>query len=526
MPVQYESVLRTVSYSNTSEVPDTRDRTITFSATDSATGTGNGFNAAKTGTATKTVKVAAVNDAPVASNGSFERDEDAAYSGTLVATDVDGPALTYSLDSTSNANGSVTITNASTGAFTYTPAPNFNGTAFFTFAASDGSLTSNTGRVNITVHAVNDAPVNTVPGTQTTREDVTLTFSAATNNAISVTDVDAGNASIEVTLTAVNGKIQKPGSFNSTASQVLSGSVASINSVLDGLRFVPDTDFNGTASLTIATNDKGNTGNGGAKTDSDTISITVTPVNDVPSFTKGTNVEVFDNAGVVVVANWAANLSAGPANESGQTLNFVVSNNNNAIFATQPSISPNGTLTFKPNTISTATGTATVTVSLMDSGTTDNGGQNLSAAQTFTITVKRSNTAPVAANDSYSVNEDGTLDVQAAQGVLANDTDAEGNVLTAKLINSVANGSLSLNANGSFTYTPKANYFGSDSFTYRVSDGSLDSGVATVTIDVKAVNDAPVLVQPADATIKEAEEHSSERPPRTLTPPPPAWCSH
>ncbi len=111
----------------------------------------------------------------------------------------------------------------------------------------------------------------------------------------------------------------------------------------------------------------------------------------------------------------------------------------------------------------------------------------------FTYTSTSTNAAPVANNDSYSVNEDNTLTVPAAgvAGVLANDTDADGNSLTAIKVSGPANGTLTLNANGSFTYTPGANYRGTDSFTYKANDGTLDSNTATVTITVNPVNDAP-----------------------------------
>jgi VCBS repeat-containing protein len=103
------------------------------------------------------------------------------------------------------------------------------------------------------------------------------------------------------------------------------------------------------------------------------------------------------------------------------------------------------------------------------------------------------NTAPVANNDSYSTNEDTTLNV-AAPGVLTNDTDGEMDTLTASLVTSPSNaGSFTFNPDGSFSYTPNANFNGADSFTYKVSDGSLDSNTATVTITVTAVNDPPTI---------------------------------
>src|SRR5207344_3369561 len=73
-----------------------------------------------------------------------------------------------------------------------------------------------------------------------------------------------------------------------------------------------------------------------------------------------------------------------------------------------------------------------------------------------------------------------------------NDTDVDSVTLSATLVSSTTNGTLSFNADGSFTYTPNSDFFGSDSFTYQVNDGELDSGLATVSITINAVNDAPV----------------------------------
>ncbi|WP_372438696.1 hypothetical protein, partial [Pandoraea sputorum] len=123
-----------------------------------------------------------------------------------------------------------------------------------------------------------------------------------------------------------------------------------------------------------------------------TISGTITAVNDAPSFTQGGNVTVLEDAGAQTVTGWASNLSVGPGNESGQTLTFTVSNDNNALFSTQPAIVANGNLTF--TAAANASGTATVTVTLKDSGGTANGGVDTSAAQTFTITITGVNDAP------------------------------------------------------------------------------------------------------------------------------------
>ena len=108
----------------------------------------------------------------------------------------------------------------------------------------------------------------------------------------------------------------------------------------------------------------------------------------------------------------------------------------------------------------------------------------------MTLTVSAVNDAPAAAADAYSTAED-TARTVAAPGVLGNDSDPDGNPLTAVLGSGPSHGTLTLNANGAFTYTPAANYSGSDSFTYRASDGTLTSNLATVTLTVTAVNDAP-----------------------------------
>ena len=112
---------------------------------------------------------------------------------------------------------------------------------------------------------------------------------------------------------------------------------------------------------------------------------------------------------------------------------------------------------------------------------------------TVSITVNPVNDPPTAANDSYSTAEDTALSV-AAPGVLGNDSDPDGNALTASLVSGPSHGTLTLNANGSFSYTPAANYNGPDSFTYRASDGTATSNVATVSITVSSVNDAPIVV--------------------------------
>src|SRR5262249_43150971 len=113
---------------------------------------------------------------------------------------------------------------------------------------------------------------------------------------------------------------------------------------------------------------------------------------------------------------------------------------------------------------------------------------SLTASATVNITVIPVNDPPVANNDSYSINEDTTL-IVAAPGVLGNDTDVDGDPLAAVLVGGPAHGTLSLNSNGSFSYTPAANYNGPDSFTYKANDGTVNGNTATVTITVNPVDD-------------------------------------
>jgi len=104
------------------------------------------------------------------------------------------------------------------------------------------------------------------------------------------------------------------------------------------------------------------------------------------------------------------------------------------------------------------------------------------------------NTAPVAEDDDYTIDEDTVLN----NDVTTNDSDAEDDILTATLVDDVSNGTMVFNSNGTFEYTPNENYFGTDSFTYFVNDGSEDSNIATASITVNAVNDAPVCSEGSD----------------------------
>jgi hypothetical protein len=164
-----------------------------------------------------------------------------------------------------------------------------------------------------------------------------------------------------------------------TFSVVTQPAHGTLSGTAPNLTYTPNANYNGSDSFTFKAND------GSADSNTATVSITINAVNDAPSFTKGPNQTTIEGSGPQTANNWATNISPGPANESAQSLAFIVSSNNTTLFSSQPAISSNGTLTYTP--ASNANGSATVTVVLMDNGGTANNGHDTSAARTFTITV-------------------------------------------------------------------------------------------------------------------------------------------
>ncbi len=120
-----------------------------------------------------------------------------------------------------------------------------------------------------------------------------------------------------------------------------------------------------------------------------------------------------------------------------------------------------------------------------------NNGENDSKIATVTIEVIYVNKPPVARDISYKMQEDGVLTISKSNGVLSNDTDPEDDELTAILIDNTQHGTLNLNSDGSFVYTPDQGFYGQESFTYKASDGALESNIAKVTISVAKVNKPP-----------------------------------
>ncbi|HPA88995.1 MAG TPA: cadherin domain-containing protein [Quisquiliibacterium sp.] len=125
------------------------------------------------------------------------------------------------------------------------------------------------------------------------------------------------------------------------------------------------------------------------------------------------------------------------------------------------------------------------------------------ASQLLNVRIVDRNEPSVARDDTYATREDAALTVRAADGVLANDEDPDGGALSAVLVEGPAHGSVRLEADGSFTYTPSSEYAGRDSFSYRIRSGDTESNLAVVVIDVGAVDDAPVNIVPPAQTVTE-----------------------
>ncbi|MEN5301117.1 DUF4347 domain-containing protein [Pseudomonas sp. TWI628] len=272
-------------------------------------------------TSTMTLQVQAVNDAPVASvppsisvtedvssviTGISFTDVDAdsntvtatfsVPSGTLSATSGMGVSVVGSGSGLLTLSGSLANINVfiAANSLTFKTAQDATASVILTVTINDrgasgsGGEQTDTRTVTLNVTAVNDAPVNNVPGSQTASQNVVLGFNTANGNAISISDVDAGNGLMTVTLTATNGLLSLgslsgislvTGTGLNNITMTFEGTRSNINAALQTLTFRPSNNFLGAASVTIETNDNGNSGTGGAKSDVDTISINVIPMN-------------------------------------------------------------------------------------------------------------------------------------------------------------------------------------------------------------------------------------------------------
>ncbi|WP_180796634.1 tandem-95 repeat protein, partial [Vibrio parahaemolyticus] len=346
----------------------------------------------------------------------------------------EGDGKVVSLDTNNGpANGTVSIN--PDGSVTYTPNDNYHGADSFTYIVTSGGVSEST-TVNVDVTPVNDVPV-AKDDTATTQEDTAVTIDVLPND----TDIDGdtlriGSASVPET----QGKVEI---------------------VDDKLVFTPAENFHGDAEITYTITD-------GALTDQATVNVTVTAVNDMPvvesSIADQTLVEDFTPYTIDL------NTAFSDVDNVDGELTFSVSGNSNVNVSIE-----NGIATISPTADWNGSETLTFTA-------TDPSGESISERVDFTV-------APVAdiVADKATVVEDTPTIIK----VLGNDTFEGDGVVSLDANNGPANGSVSVNPDGSVTYTPNDNYHGTDSFTYIVTSGGVSEST-TVRVDVTPVNDAPV----------------------------------
>jgi Bacterial Ig domain/Prokaryotic N-terminal methylation motif len=548
---------------------------------------------------------------PVSAADSYSINEDAtltvAASGVL-ANDAspEGKAITAILYS-GVANGVLTF--GSNGAFTYIPRTNFLGTDTFKYKANDGSLDSNLVTVTMTVIAINDAPVNRVPVAQETPKNTNEVFSSGSNR-ISISDVDAGVLPVKVTLSTTNGTLTLPtktgltfsaGDGTADATMTFTGTIANINTDLVGTTYIPTNNFIGAATLTIVTSDQGNTGSGGALTDTDSVTINVTALGiftdhvniGAAPLAPGTDSTYVSSSYAVRGSGWdiweandglqmlyrpltgdgsltarivseavtypgafdqtptcwsadsshqqpcasvakagvmfrqdlssvsaldamvaltqgngsefiyrktagAVTASSSPADSLGPLYWVRLTRQGNQITA---ELSPDGVTWTQRGATQTIAFGATIYVGLASSAvyqldSSTNQAKKLNSALFDSVSIS---TPPTAVADTYLVNEDTTVTVPAGTGVLANDSDSEGDALTVAVVSGTAG--LTLNPDGSFTYVPPPDFFGTASFTYVASDAVLDSAPVTVTLVVSPANETPSFTKGPDQIV-------------------------
>jgi VCBS repeat-containing protein len=476
-------------------------------------------------------------------------------------------------DATMTFRGTLGDVTAALAVVTYDPTPGFDGSGSLTVTANDlgssgaGGSQTDTLTVTITVSAINDPPVNTVPGAQTVDEDTDLAFPGT----IAVADPDAGGDPIAVDLDVVHGTLTLSttigltfvdGTADGTGSVHVTGTLAAIDTALDGLvyRGAPDYDVTqGAETLTIITDDQGNTGAGGALTDTDTVAITVTPVNDAPTITLSASTPSYTEDGAPVTVDGGllvadvddTDLEAGSvtitAPITGDTLAFTPAGTGIVDGDPAPEVlALTGTttladwqsvlrsVTFSSTSVDPTDASRTLTFSVTDGDATSVPVQKSVAV--VSVNDAPVNTVPVAP----SIDEDTSLAFTAGNAISIADPDAGAGSLQVQL--SVTHGTLTLatttgltvignatanvtatgtltdlnNALATLSFTPTLDFPGSAAsdtaaFSITTNDqGNTGTGGALsdtdgVTITVDQVNDAPTALADSFDTIGNTE---------------------
>lgn len=423
--------------------------------------------------ATVTINISGDNDPPViGANQSISTNEDTAVSFTInAATDVDVPAQTLGYKIISNpSKGTLSgcINDSTYGTIrncTYTPNANATGTDTFTYRANDGVVDS-TGlaTITITIAPVNDAPTLAATQSVSTNEDTAITF-----NLNAGTDIEGSALTYNKLTNTTNGTITCVGGTDRSCT------------------YTPNLNFNGTDTFTYNVND------GTANSTTATVTITVNPINDAPVVAANQTVTTNEDTLVAFTINAGTDVDL-PA----QTLSYILISAptkgtlTNCI--TTGSYLTDRTCDYQPN--SNITGTDTFTYRVYDSLLESVG------TATITINITAVNDAPtLAATQSVTTAEDTALTFNLTAG-----TDTENDTLTYVKLTNTTNGTITCTGgtSRSCTYTPNLNFNGTDSFTYQVNDGALNSTIATVTITVTPVNDPPVMAANQTYSIDDA----------------------
>ncbi|MCX8950724.1 tandem-95 repeat protein [Vibrio parahaemolyticus] len=390
------------------------------------------------------VNVTPVNDAPVAKNDISTTQEDTAVTIDVLSndTDVDGDKLSIQSATVPEAQGKVEIVD---GKLVFTPAENFNGHAEITYTVTDGELTDEA-KVSVTVNPVNDAPTIKVDAVESITENAVSTDTVVAT--LTVRDTDTPEDQLTVSL-----------ENNSNGHFVLVGNEVKLTQA--GVDAVNNDELN-LKDLTISAS----VSDGVNPTASDSDSLIVNRVNDAPTVENAIADQVLseDFASYTIDLNDAFK-------DSDSALNFSVSGNSNVLVSIE-----NGVATITPT--ADWNGKEIITFTAKDPS-----GDSISQTVNFTV-------APVAdiVADKTTVVEDTPTIIK----VLGNDTfEGDDKVVSLDTNNGPANGTVSVNPDGSVTYTPNDNYHGADSFTYIVTSGGVSEST-TVNVDVTPVNDAPV----------------------------------
>ncbi|MFW1514880.1 tandem-95 repeat protein [Vibrio parahaemolyticus] len=391
-----------------------------------------------------TVTVTPVNDSPVAVDDTTSIQEDTAVTIDVLTndTDVDGDKLSIESASVPKEQGMVEVVD---GKLVFTPAENFNGDAEITYTVTDGELTDEA-KVTVTVNPVNDAPTIKVEAVESITEDAVSTDTVVAT--LTVRDTDTPEEQLTVSL-----------ENNSNGYFVLVGNEVKLTQV--GVDAVNNDELN-LKDLTISAS----VSDGVNPTANDSDSLIVDRVNDAPTVENAIADQVLAEDFDVYTIDLNEVFK-----DSDSSLEFSVSGNDNI----QISI-VSGVATITPT--ADWNGKETITFTVKDSS-----GESVSQTVDFTV-------APVAdiVADSATVVEDTSTIIK----VLGNDTfEGTDKVVSLDTNNGPANGTVSVNPDGSVTYTPNDNYHGTDSFTYIVTSGGVSEST-TVSVDVTPVNDVPV----------------------------------